>query len=320
MSSRFLSGLFILHGFLCLPHIFAEEARLVLLHINDTHGQLTTPREGGNAMSRIARYVADQREQFPGEVLFLHGGDELSRGNALVRATLGASSFALFDAMGLDAFTAGNGDFYDGAPNLLRLAAGVRFPVLHANTAPADPSARWFPATTVVERNGVKIGIVGGGRTVHFGGPEPEIRARPFNDAVKPLLGALTNKADMVVALTHQGMAQDLLLARHYTGIDLVVGADSHTEIKTPLSFQHVANGATNTTWVVQAGEHGGHVGRLEILLERPEGAARWKVKSVAGGLERMHAGLPGDEKMDALVQAWQDGRMEGGPPRGPDP
>ena len=292
--------------FLSAAFASAEEARLVILHINDTHGQTTTKRDGEYPAARIARHVASQREQHPGAVLFLHAGDEFSRGDALTRATLGASSFAVFDAMGLDAFTPGNGEFYDGAQNLLDLAAGVKFHVLHANTKPADPSVAWLPATTVVERAGVKIGIVGGGVLTKQEG-SPKLETTPFNDVVKPLAAALTNNTDFVIALSHSGVMDDYVLARAETGIDLIVGGHTHTVLPAPVRVSRVVGGVTNSTWVVQAGDDGKFVGRVEVVLERADETARYSVKSITGGLDAMGPETPADDAVTALIEAWQE-------------
>ena len=292
--------------FLACACLAAEEKRLVILHFNDTHGHITTKRDGEFPAARIAHYVVEQREEHPDAVLFLHAGDEFSRGDALTRATLGASSFAVFDAMGLDAFTPGNGEFYDGPQNLLDLAAGARFPVLHANTRPEDPSIAWFPATTMVERAGVKIGIVGGG-TVSQYGTFSKLGIRPFNDVAKPLAAALAKDADLVVALSHQGVVDDYVLARsNGHGIHLIVGGHSHTLLPAPVRIQREPGGETNCTWVVQAGDDGKQVGRVEVVLERPDETARYTVKSVTGGVVAIGPDMPSDDAVTALIEeAW---------------
>ncbi len=292
-------------GLLFFAGAFADETHLLIVHINDSHGQLTTEQNEGYPVARIAHVVNTLRERHPGKVLFLHAGDEISRGDALTRATLGASSFALFDAMGLDVFTAGNGDFYDGASNLLQIAKSVRFPVLHSNTKPEDKTIEWFPETAILERGGVKIGIVGGGRIVRYE-PFPKVKLAFFNDTVKPILSTLTNNVDLTIALTHHGVANDFVLAREDTGIDLIIGGDSHTAIPMPIPFPHARNGVTNCTWIAQAGEYGKYIGYLDVALERPNEAARYRVKSVTGHLIRLHHNMPDDEHINALVEAWQ--------------
>lgn len=279
-----------------------EDVDLVILHLNDSHGRLTTPSETSYPVSRIARYVKATRKRYPGGVLFLHAGDELSRGNALTRATKGRASFELFDRMGLDAFTVGNGEFYSGSSNLLELAAAVRFPVLHANSKPVGAGETWLPATAFFERRGVRIGIVGGGRAGN--GPSIPLRHRFFNDVLPELLPELTGKADFTIALTHQGVLRDIELAQTFDGIDVVVGGDSHTLLPVPMPVSRVVGGATNVTWVAQAGEYGKYLGRIDVTLTRPDKNTRFKVASLKGGVVRLHDNMPEDPELDAVVDA----------------
>ena len=123
-----------------------QHVELVLLHVNDIHGQTQEHALGKKSVggyARLATAVADERRQAaqtlvpapagngatrpadgtPTYVLFFHAGDEFSRGDGLTRATLGAANIALLNAIGLDAMTPGNGEYYDGWSNLCKLPA-----------------------------------------------------------------------------------------------------------------------------------------------------------------------------------------------------
>ena len=80
-----------------------------------------------------------------------------------------------------------------------------------------------------------------------------------------------TEKVDVVIALSHGGMekgkdgrftdGEDVRLPKAVPGIDVVIGAHSHTELREPI----IVNGRTP---VVQTGKYGENLGELVITLD----------------------------------------------------
>ena len=80
-----------------------------------------------------------------------------------------------------------------------------------------------------------------------------------------------TEKVDVVIALSHSGMTkgadgryvdgEDVQLPKSVPGIDIVIGAHSHTELHEPI----IVNGHTP---VVQTGKYGENLGELVISLD----------------------------------------------------
>src|SRR3954469_7601165 len=150
------------------------EVELVVAATTDTHGRLRSwdyyannpePQRG---LTRIATIVDSLRAANPGRVLLVDAGD-LLQGNPLtyVAARVDSSSrvphpvAAAMNAMAYDAAVIGNHEFNYGLGMLRRMMRDARFPMLAANAyAPSGEHA--FAPWKMIERDGVKVGIVGG--------------------------------------------------------------------------------------------------------------------------------------------------------------
>ncbi|MBM4082930.1 MAG: bifunctional metallophosphatase/5'-nucleotidase, partial [Planctomycetes bacterium] len=280
-----------------------DDVHLVILHINDIHGKLetwTTPdgrRVGG--IGRIATMVKQVREECPGRVLLLHAGDILSKGDALTIHDGGDLNFRIMGLMGFDALTPGNGDFYFGLDNLLRLAGMAKFPLLHANIARHGTERPPFSQHLIKEVAGVKVAILGVGRiaTAH-----PAARHLVYGEPIavaKELAPGLRQKSDLLIALTHIGVANDPRLAGEVPEIDVIGGGDSHTALQSPLRAKK--NAAPGETIIVQAGDGGRFLGRLDLRLKRTEN--RIRIDRADGRLLPVDESTAEDEQVAAVIR-----------------
>jgi len=243
--------------------------------------------------ARLATLIAKRREarKEQGPVLILDGGD-YSMGTAFAGAT-GATGgeLQLLSLMGCDATTFGNHDFDLGpevtAQSIAVAAKAGRVPaVVASNTdfSANDPALVGLQRLDkegvvrryiVIERAGLRFGIFGLlGKEAQFytGGAGAVKFADPIESAqgvVKLLREA--EKADVIVALSHGGVekgkdgrftdGEDVRLPKAVPGIDVVIGAHSHTELHEAI----IVNGRTP---VVQTGKYGENLGELVINLE----------------------------------------------------
>ena len=150
----------------------AAAVELVVAATTDIHGRvrgwnydLDAP-DPAVGLARAATIVDSLRELAPGRVVLVDAGD-IIQGNALgvvaARAAPAGTQhpvIAAMNAMHYDAAAVGNHEFNYGVPFLERTATQARFPLLAANARRPDGS-RAFRGWTIVERAGVKVGIVG---------------------------------------------------------------------------------------------------------------------------------------------------------------
>jgi len=243
--------------------------------------------------ARLATLIATRKDarKNQGPVLILDGGD-YSMGTAFgaaIRETGG--ELQLLSLMGYDATTFGNHDF-DLGPEGLAKAISVaskagRLPaVVGSNTdfskddATLSDLQRLAKAGlirryTVIERGGIRFGIFGlmGKESIFYTSGAGAITFRDAIETAKEMVAVLreTEKADAIICLSHGGVEQnkdgtftdgeDVRLAKAVPGIDVVIGAHTHTELKEAI----IVNGRTP---VVQTGKYGQNLGELMITLD----------------------------------------------------
>jgi 5'-nucleotidase len=242
---------------------------------------------------RLATLIAERKaaRQDQGPVLVLDAGD-YSMGTAFaaaIRETGG--ELQLLSRMGCDATTFGNHDFDlgpDGTAQAIAVAAkaGRVPPVVASNTdfTGNDASLAALQRLAneglvqrhiVIERGGIRFGVVGLlGKEAQFytGGAGAVKFADPIESAQEMVkLLRETEKVDVIIALSHGGMVkgkdgrftdgEDVRLPMAVPGIDIVIGAHSHTEL-------HEAIIVNDRTPVVQTGKYGENLGELVITLD----------------------------------------------------
>lgn len=249
-------------------------AEITLLQLNDLHGYLlphpeliwtaegpSFPRLGG--VARIKSLFDQVRAERPGAVLAFDNGDTFHGTHAAV-STKGEALVPAINALGLSAMTA-HWEFAWGPEHVERLAGLLDHPLLAANCYRKSDNSRPFPATTMCEAAGIKVGVIGLAATIidktmppHFSkglrftdGPE---EAQAFSQSLRG------EGADLVVVLSHLGFPQDLELARRVTGVDVILSGHTHNRLTEPVQI--------DGTHVIQSGCHGSFIGRLDITLD----------------------------------------------------
>jgi 5'-nucleotidase / UDP-sugar diphosphatase len=297
-----------------------QPIELTLLHINDHHSRLDAEttnlqvrtaagtREsvtfplGGAA--RVVQAVEELSAARP-NVIKLHAGDAIT-GDLYYTITNGQADAALMNAVCWDAFVLGNHEFDSGDAGLRTFLDFLftplcRTPVLSANlwptvgTSPIAPrtATDYVQPSTVITRDGQRIGIVGitvSGKTRNSSRPDA---GTTFADEVASAQAAIDGLRgqgiDKIVLLTHQGYSADQAMARALSGVDVIVGGDSHTLLgpATLSTFGLTPGGdyPTRTTdrdgrtvCVVQAWQYNYALGELRVrfdadgVVERCEG------------------------------------------------
>ena len=278
---------------------------LVILHVNDTHGRLrpfkTKAGQSIGGITRLAALAEQVREQNPGRTLLLHAGDVFSRGGPLTVYYGGEANLKAMECAGYDAFTPGNGEFYFGPENLLKQIATVRFPTIMANLTRRDTGAPLFLSHAILERAGVKVGVLGLGfvRTNHHAAGNL-VLADPV-EAARREVPALRPRVDLLIALTHIGHGADRRLAAYVPELDIVVGGHSHTALRRPVRIPRKEG--EGDVVVVQAGGEGRFAGRLDIRMAKQDG--RFRVAGVEGVLIPINADLQENESVRRVLDEY---------------
>lgn len=275
----------------------AAELRFTVLHTNDEHSALLPhspavdhhperrdPTVGGFA--RLATVIQGIRETKVAEgepVLVLNAGDFLGGSAFGWLAPQGhAPELALLQAMGYDAVVIGNHEYDYGPDVLARYLRAAGYPdahehtlVLATNTEPPEDhplaAEELLRQTALLQLdNGLTVGLLGliGEDAVSVSYDTGAIRFPDPHQAAREAVASLNAQgADVIVAITHSGVDEDVALARAVPGIHVIVGGHSHTALYEPLR--------EGDTLIVQAYALGQYLGRMELSYNPTTGRVR---------------------------------------------
>ena len=276
--------LMIVSVFVLGASIISAQETLTILNLNDTHSNLspTGPRdpvtlegtEGG--IARAATFINSVRQTQPNTML-LHAGDSFI-GDLFFNTSVGINEFSLLKMLNIDAMTLGNHEFDVTVP-VLAYSYGeglAPVPILSANFVLVDTSLQQFGDLVlpyIVKTYGnFKVGI--------FGLTTPETNdlsmIQPWayidSDFVE-IAGSIVSElqsqnCNLIILLSHLGVAFDELVAQNIPGIDVIIGGHDHYKTEQPIE---ITNPGGSTTYIVQAGSFYQDIGKLEFELNQGE-------------------------------------------------
>jgi 2',3'-cyclic-nucleotide 2'-phosphodiesterase (5'-nucleotidase family) len=240
-----------------------ETFDLVVAGTTDVHGRLrgwnyeSNGPDPARGLARAATIVDSLRRAAPGRVLLLDAGD-LLQGNSLTYLAAKAAPadaphpvIAAMNAMQYDAAAIGNHEFNYGVPFLERTIRQAKFPFLAAN-AYRPQGAQAYPAWTMIDRGGARIGIVGATTPGSMVWDRDNLAGRVvLRDIVRELRSAVADVraagATIVLVALHSGLdgpsSYDTVttgmpsenvgarVAREVPGVDLILYGHSHQEM-----------------------------------------------------------------------------------------
>ncbi len=277
---------------------------ITLLQINDTHGYLEPHPElfwaGAQAeyrtaggFARLLTIFKQVRQERNGAVIALDNGDTF-HGTFHAVESRGAAMIEPLNRLGIEAATV-HWDFAYGPDRMREVAAKLNYPLLACNCYVKATGELDYPAFTVIERCGVRIGIIGIAATIVDKTMPPKIseglRFTLGNEELPGHIRTLRDRegVDLVVVLSHLGFPQDVKLAAECGGIDVLLSGHTHNRMDEPL----VVNGAT----IIQSGCHGSFVGRLDVELDGGH------VGSIHHHLIPVDASIAADPDMERLIE-----------------
>ncbi|MCJ8015265.1 bifunctional metallophosphatase/5'-nucleotidase [Paenibacillus sp. KQZ6P-2] len=227
---------------------------ITILHTNDIHSHF-------EKVSSIAAYIAGQREKNSGSpLLVVDIGDHIDRTAVETEGTMGGANVDILNLTGYDVITIGNNEGLTLTPeDLSRAYAELMAEVVCCNiiekTTGAPPV--WMKKHTIIEKGDVKIGITGATAPFSAFYELLGLDALEPEDVIRKEVEVLRPQVDIVILLSHLGLATDKQLAEHVQGIDLILGGHTHHLLEQPLQIG-------NTT-VCGAGKFGEYVGKIRM-------------------------------------------------------
>lgn len=257
-----------------------------ILHINDFHHHLFEANPGVNwvpGAARLSGFINTEREKMgTDQTLVLDAGDWMTMDGEYNRY-LGEDAIEIYKLIGVQATVIGNHELDFRAPRLLELLKNssplrmlsINFQKTNkegkcTTTHLADAYEMFFLGSESGPK--VRVAVVGVTNT----GAEFDMQNAPskspvcFSDFTQKIIDLYptlkkTEKADVVILLTHLGFDVDQQLAQALidadTPADIIIGGHSHTCMDEPF--------LVGGTYIVSACEWGQYVGMMDIVYNR---------------------------------------------------
>lgn len=291
----------------------AKPLELTILHMNDHHSHISAENfdydvsalslmdklESGEDISEVSVTYGgfpmmvslfDTLESQSKNVVKLHSGDAIT-GTLYYSLFNGVADAAVMNEVCFDAFALGNHEFDDGDAGLANFldalnSTACNTSVLAANVEPGTDSAiasGYIEPYSVIERDGQKIGIIGidiASKTKNSSSPDQGTLFLDETTTAQANIDLLKAQGiNKIILMTHYQYTNDLILASNLTGVDVIVGGDSHTLLGdssfTDLGFNPTAEYPTQVTnadnepvCVVQAWEYAHLMGKLNVSFD----------------------------------------------------
>jgi 2',3'-cyclic-nucleotide 2'-phosphodiesterase (5'-nucleotidase family) len=205
--------------------------------------------------------------------------------------------------MGYDAIGLGERDLNYGLPFLKEMIAKHGLPYTNANVRDTGTGELILPEYLIVERNGIKYGIVSvmdpRNKIVTMTAEEAAFQVDEPVPVMRDLLPRLRKEADTILLLAHLGEQNATDLLKEVKGIDLCVVGHTSRNIN--------AERIVNDTAVFSAAYEGRYIGRANLFVDDADG----RVMAIDVGITTLGEKMDSDEEMVARVEKYKTDLME---------
>ena len=279
------------------PALAGQDVRLTIIHTSDIHSRLLPYQfdpsftdnqlglmDGADSYGGISRmaHVIKRERQNAGRSLHLDSGD-CFQGAIIFNEFQGEAEVAALSATRLNAAVIANHEFDSGAHNLYAQIAGFgSYDLLAANYDFEEADLPWSNRLEEVSRpsvlydlDGLRVGVIGLANlsslnSIHNEDNSLGIRVRDELEVLATESALLREQgADIVVALSHMGLDDDLENARDAHGVDIFIGGHHHVAIDPPLVVTNEHSG--RRVPVVHSGAFAKFVGRADFVIRLSE-------------------------------------------------
>jgi len=249
-----------------------RSARITLLQLNDLYDIMPVEKGKKGGLARVATLRDRIAKEAPDAVLVL-AGDFLSP-STMSSVFQGQQMMATLNAAGLDLATFGNHEFDFGEQVTQQRMKESRFVWVSSNVLDPTTSLPFGDAVPFVLRDvgGIRVAFIG------LTTPETHVLSKgaanlkfldPVAAAKDVVARARRTQADVIVALTHQDMADDKTLAAAVPEIDVILGGHEHD----PLDAR------VGKTLILKTGSEAVALGRIDLLVSLGKEGRRVETK-----------------------------------------
>jgi len=265
------------------PNVMVNSANIkdtlsiTVLQTADIHGQLDTHPElfwedeeivfkdrGG--LANIKTLFERERQKNPGKTIIVDGGD-LIQGSGYAALSDGKVLPDIIKNMGYDIIIPGNWEVVYGKDIMMNIMQGYETDVIAQNMYHEKSKEPLFPAYSIKEIEGVRIGFVG------INDPDVPVRQNPIfsegigfsdlDDKLKKIVDDIkvNEKVDVLFLITHIGIFKQVELANNpiAENVDYILGNDTHERVREPIEGKYAK--------VTEPGAFGSFVGKLTLYF-----------------------------------------------------
>ncbi|WP_225035710.1 bifunctional metallophosphatase/5'-nucleotidase [Winogradskyella sp. SM1960] len=252
-----------------------DTLRITILQTADIHGQLDTHPElfwendkiefkNRGGLANIKTLFDREREANPNKTIIVDGGD-LIQGSGYAALSEGKVMQDVIKNMGYDVIIPGNWEVVYGKDMMLEIMKGYETDVIVQNMFDDKSEDPLFPAYSIKEINGVRLGFVG------INDPDVPVRQNPiFSEGIgfsgldaelKKMVDDIkvNENIDVLFLVTHIGIFKQVELASNPIAehADYVLGNDTHERVREMIQGTYAK--------VTEPGAFGSFVGKLTL-------------------------------------------------------
>lgn len=290
---------------------------VTILHFNDLHG-MYEPNQNGmqctqdtlsncvGGVSRLKTVIDQQRAQHE-NVLLLNAGDNFQ--GSTYFSLFGESVLAeVINFLGVNVMSLGNHEFDRGDATLSLFIQKINSFVVDSNIQVKENSTLSSEVLPykIIKLNGISIGIIGAvtSDTPLLSSPSSDITFLNETESLSKAATALHEQSiDIIIAITHIGYKNDLMVAKTVPYLDVIVGGHSETSltIGNPSeegSYPTIINGPSGSpVAVVQTAPYGTELGEITITFDS-YGTIREHLENIF----RIHQEIKPDEQLQKYI------------------
>jgi 2',3'-cyclic-nucleotide 2'-phosphodiesterase (5'-nucleotidase family) len=280
--------------FFAATSAFAEPTKVTFVHTNDLDRMEASDGKGGfPALMSIVK-----AERAAGDhVIFTHGGDAISP-SLLSGFDMGVHIVDLLNSAGVDIMVLGNHEFDFGPKVAMERMAEANFPILATNAIDKDGEIIDGAVASWTTRAGdYTIGFFGlvTPDTTEISSPDG-VTFRSLDETAREMSAKLREDgADLVVALAHTGIREDLDLVNGGSGIDILLTGHDHL-------LMSYYNGKVA---MMESGSQADYVSVLEVTMDTVESRGKKRFVWAPSFRTVPTVGVAGDPEMSAKVESY---------------
>ena len=228
---------------------FSKEVNIKILGTSDVHGHIvpwnyqTDEFDDSGSYSQIAKMVDGYRKGNK-NVILVDAGDIIQ--DNLIERFINEPrhpAMLVLNQMGYDVMVPGNHEFNFGMPALDNVLKQFKGKALAANIY-YDNGANYLPASTIITKEGVKIGIIGVTTplTEKFEENTGNVKGMKFTMPIPELknqVNSLRGRVDAIVVVAHMGLPNEnnipgtgvIDIANEVPGIDVIIAGHFHKDV-----------------------------------------------------------------------------------------